>query len=313
MNQQSNRYDVIIIGAGPAGMTAAVYASRAELKVLLLDYQMPGGKLILTNEVENYPGDTMITGQALAQRMFEHSVAFGAEHRTDQITGIRQHDGLHEVIGTEGTYVAPAVIVASGTVERKLNIPGEAEYYGMGVSYCAVCDGAFFKGKETVVIGGGNTAFEDALYLTKFASHVDLIMRRDVSRAEKYLQKRVAESAKITIRHFYNPLEICGDGSHVTSVRLKQNQTGEELLLDTAAVFPMVGLDANTAFLKGLPVLDKAGFILAEDDMSTAIPGLFAAGDVCQKGLRQIVTATSDGAVAAQSVTHYLDNLDSVH
>lgn len=299
-------YDLVIIGGGPAGMSASLYASRGGLKVIMLD-SMPGGKMNVTSEVENYPGHGRVTGQALASDMLESALAFGAEHSSANVKEIRP-GRIHEVLTTdEKLYRSKAVIIASGTVERKMGIAGEAEYYGMGVSYCAVCDAAFFRNKPVVVIGGGSTAFEDALYLAKFASSVKVVMRRDVSRAEQLTQNRLNAHEKIERLHFWEAKEIRGNGMNVSSVLLRNNQTGEEQEIETAAVFPLIGVDANTAFITNLGITAEDGFIRTNRKMETEIPGIFAAGDVRVKTLRQIVTATNDGAIAAESVNHYLD------
>lgn len=299
-------YDLVIIGGGPAGMSASLYASRAGLKVIMLD-SMPGGKMNVTSEVENYPGHGRVTGQALASDMLESALAFGAEHGFANVKEIRPAN-IHEVLTTDDKlYRTKAVIIASGTVERKMGIVGEAEYYGMGVSYCAVCDAAFFRNKPVVVIGGGSTAFEDALYLAKFASSVKLVMRRDRSRAEQLTQDRLNANEKIERLHFWEAKEIRGNGMNVSSILLLNNQTGEEQEIETSAVFPLIGVDANTAFIANLGITADDGFIRTNRKMETEIPGIFAAGDVRVKTLRQIVTATNDGAIAAESVNHYLD------
>lgn len=302
-----NRFDVIIIGAGPAGMTAAIYASRAELKTLILESGMPGGKVALTSDVENWPGYAKISGAELAEQFFAHCQAFGADYRTQAVTGLRDHGAWKEVLCDEDSYFAKAVILASGTVERKLGIPGEKEYYGLGLSYCAVCDGAFFRDREVAVIGGGNSAFEDALYLTRYASHVTVLTRRDVARADKTNQRRLAENPKITWIKKVKPLEVLGTDGMVSGLRLASAEDGSESVLNCEGVFPMVGLDANTGFIDFPGLKDDEGFILAKPDMSTAVPGIFSAGDVNAKPLRQIVTATGDAAIAAQSAAHYVE------
>lgn len=299
-------YDLVIIGGGPAGMSASLYASRGGLKVLMLD-SMPGGKLNITSEIENYPGHGRVTGQSLATDMLDSAMAFGAEHGFANVKEIKPGH-VHEVVTTDDqVYQAKAVIIASGTVERKMGIPGEADYYGMGVSYCAVCDAAFFRNKPVMVIGGGSTAFEDALYLSKFASSVKVVMRRDVSRAEQVTQDRLNANEKIERLHFWEATEIRGNGMNVVSVVLQNNQTGEVKEIETSAVFPLIGVDANTAFIADLGITADDGFIRTNRKMETEIPGIFAAGDVRVKTLRQIVTATNDGAIAAESVNHYLD------
>lgn len=304
-----NSYDVIIIGAGPAGMTAAVYASRAELKVLILEKGIPGGKMVLTPNIENWPGYESISGPELSEQMHAHSTAFGAAHVMAEVTEIKDLGAWKEVICDEVTYRAKAVIIASGTIEKHLGIPGEAEYYGLGLSYCAVCDGAFYRNKTVIVIGAGNSAFEDAIYLTRFAKEVKVVSRRDVSRAEKTTQKDLLANPKIEWIKSYKPVEIVGVDGVVDSVKFVHSQDESKTLeLKCSGVFPMVGLDANTAFLKFPDMLDEEGFIKANLDMSTNVPGIFSAGDINVKALRQIVTATADAAIAAMSASAYIEH-----
>lgn len=303
-------YDVIIIGAGPAGMTAAIYATRAGLSVLCLEGTFPGGKMANTAEIENWPGLVTINGADLATKMYEHSTAFGLELEFAQASRVVTNGDLHSVFCGETEYQGKAVIIASGTLERKLGLPGEAEYAAKGISYCAVCDGALFRDQEVIVIGGGNSAYEDAQYLTRFASHVTLVLRRDVPRAEKILVDAVNKNPKITVLYNHTPQEFLGDGERFTGVRFAHSKTGEIKEISAGAVFPMVGLVANTAFVKNLPILNHEGFIVTERDMSTAVPGIYAAGDVRDTVLRQIVTAAGDGSIAAQSVVKYLESKD---
>ncbi len=307
------RHDIIIVGAGPAGMAAAVYASRAAWDVLMLEQQMPGGKLLLTSEVENYPGTGLLSGPDLADEMYRHATMFGAVHAWGDVRRIERNPtgGTNSLLVhcTDRVLEAGAVIIASGTRERKLGIPGEEEYYGMGVSYCAVCDGAFFRDRETLVIGGGSTAFEDALYLTRFASKVTVAMRRDVSRAEVLTQQRVRDNPRIDVRHWWVPLEILGDNGRVSAVRFKNVKTDEVFVHETAVVFPLIGVLPNTGFVAP-EILNEERYIVTDERMRTSVPGLFAAGDVRAKRLRQIVTATGDGAIAAEEAGHYLDTLN---
>lgn len=294
-------YDFIIIGAGPAGMTAAVYASRAGLKTALLESGAPGGKLLKTHKISNWPGIQEEPGSQLAMDMFEHSTSFGAVYEYGNVIEIRNGE-RKQVICEDGTiFTAPAVLVATGTKERLLNIPGEQEHIGKGISYCAVCDGAFFRDKETAVIGGGNSALEEAVYLTQFASKVYLIMRRDVFRAEKAVIDTVLSNPKIELLQNYIPLQVLDNEGRVGGLEISHTRSGETKVLPVSGIFPYIGADPITGFLKDLPVLDKQGYIVVNSNMETSVPLLFGAGDVCQKELRQVVTAASDGAIAAQT------------
>lgn len=303
-----NIYDVIIIGAGPAGMTAGIYVSRARLKSLMIEALFPGGKMANTAEIENYPGVDKINGSDLALKMYEHSMKFGLEQQFSQVTAIHKRvDGLIEVFCGDNVFVARSVIIASGTENRLLNIPGEAEYSGRGISYCAVCDGGFYKDQELIVIGGGNSAFEDADYLTRFGKKVTLVLRRDVARAEKYLQEIVERNPKIEVLHNLTPQEFIGDGTGITGVRFAGTKDGTERIIPATGVFPMVGLTPKTDFLKGLDIMNDSGFIVTDNRMATAIPGIYAAGDVRDTVLRQIVTAAGDASIAAQEVVAYIN------
>lgn len=305
-----NRYDLIIIGAGPAGMSAAVYASRAGLKTLILDGGAPGGKLNLTAEIENYPGSKNASGPELAYEMFEQATQFGAVYEYGLVQDIKEGDDCRIIVTDQGELETKAVIIATGTKERKMNIPNEEEMIGRGVSYCAVCDGAFFSGEEVAVVGGGNSALEEALYLTKFADKVHLIVRRDVFRADQLVQQRVLEEDKIEVHFLKKPHSIDVDTEHnkVKGIILEDSQTGELSELAVAAVFPFVGADPVTDFAKNLGILDEAGYVITNEKMATSYPNVYAAGDVRQKFLRQVATAVGDGAIAAQAIDHDIFN-----
>ncbi len=300
------QYDVIIIGAGPAGMTAAVYATRAGLKTAMLEKSAPGGKMIKTFEIQNWPGIKEINGADLAYSMFEHSTHFGAEYLYGDVSYIKEGK-IKEVHCEDGTvYTTRAIIIATGTIERLLNIPGEETYTGKGVSYCAVCDGAFFKNQIVTVIGGGNGALEESLYLTQFASQVNIVIRRDVFRAEPHIQNLIESNEKINIIRKHIPIEILAEDNKVSALVLENVDTKEKNTINTKAVFPYIGADPCTTFVKDLDILDEKGYIIVNEDMQTSIKGIYGAGDVTKKTLRQVVTATSDGAIAAQQAFHYI-------
>lgn len=300
--------DVVIIGAGPAGMSAAVYASRSSLSTVIVESGAPGGKLLKTSDIENYIGEKMVNGFELANKMYEHALSFGASHMYGNVVKLENLGDVKKVTLEDGSEIeAKAVIIATGTQEQLLNVKGESEYTGRGVSYCAVCDAAFFRDKEVAVIGGGNSALEEALYLTKFASKVHVIIRRDVFRAEALVVKHVEENPKIEIHRLRKPKEILGDGSKVTGIVLTDSNTGEEETISLDGVFPFVGALPVTAFAQGLDIVDERGYLVVNDKMETSIPGIYGAGDVCAKPLRQIVTAVSDGAIAGQQCYHYIN------
>lgn len=304
-------YDVIVIGAGPGGMTGALYASRANLSVLMLDRGIYGGQMNNTAAIENYPGFKSVLGPDLAKDMYEGSTQFGAEYAYGSVTAIEDH-GDHKIVKTDdGDYETKAVIVATGSEYKKLGVPGEDKFGGRGVSYCAVCDGAFFKNREVVVIGGGDSAVEEGLYLAGLASKVTIIHRRDQLRAQKILQDRAFANDKIEFVWNTNVTEILGDDMNVTGVATKNNQTGETGEIAASGVFIYVGTLPMTDAFTDLGITDDAGWIKTNDHMATAVPGIFAIGDVRQKDLRQITTAVGDGGIAGQAVFSYLEDLKS--
>ena len=302
-------YDVIIAGAGPAGMTAAVYTSRANMSTLMLERGIPGGQMANTEEIENYPGFGSILGPDLSTKMFEHAQQFGAEYAYGEIKEIRAEEPYKRVITGDKEYLTKSVIVATGAEHRLLGAPGEKELSGRGVSYCAVCDGAFFRNKELVVVGGGDSAVEEAVFLTRFASKVTIVHRRDQFRAQKILQKRAFENEKIEVIWDSAVKEIRGEGK-VQSVLLENTKTGEQSELSTDGVFIYVGMDPLTESVRPLGITNDAGYILTDEKMYTKVKGVFAAGDVREKLLRQVVTATGDGSIAAQSAQHFVEALD---
>lgn len=300
--------DLIIIGAGPAGMSACLYATRAGVDVLMLDAGAPGGKLNVSAEIENWPGTKKKTGPELAYEMYEHALSFGGKQEYGEVINVIDHGEHKEVITNEQSLLAKTVLIATGTKERKMNIPLEEQLTGHGVSYCAVCDGPFFKGDEVAVIGGGNSALEEAVYLTKFASKVHLIVRRDVFRADKIIQDEVLNNDNIQVHFLKKPHHLIEKNNKVDKLALEDSKTGEITELSVKAVFPFVGLDPITEFVKDLGITDESGYIITDEMMQTKIPGIYAAGDVRKKVLRQVVTATNDGAIAGQQIAHYLQS-----
>ncbi|ATO44366.1 thioredoxin-disulfide reductase [Loigolactobacillus coryniformis] len=302
--------DVVVIGAGPGGLTAALYASRSNLSVIILDRGIYGGQMNNTAEIENYPGFKSILGPDLAQNMYDGATQFGAEYVYGNVTNV-EDQGEYKLIHTDdGDYQAKAVVIATGADHRKLGVPGEQEYSGRGVSYCAVCDGAFFKNREVAVIGGGDSAVEEGLYLAQLASKVTIIHRRDQLRAQKIIQQRAFDNDKIEFVWNANTEEILGDEQKVTGVRYTDKVTGEEHVLPASGAFIYVGIDALTDGFQNLNILDEKGWVVTDEHMRTAVPGIFAIGDVRRKDLRQITTAVGDGGVAGQQAFNYIQELD---
>lgn len=299
-------YDLIILGAGPAGITAAIYASRAKLNMLWIEKKfVKGGQITDTYEVDNYPGMPGIGGIDLGEAMAAHAEKLGAVPVRENVVSIELDEEIKIVRTKKSEYHAKALILALGASHRHLGIPGEEEFAGMGVSYCATCDGAFFKDRTAVVIGGGNTACEDAAFLARLCRKVYVIHRRDTLRADKILQERLFAWENVEMVWDSIPLEICGQ-DQVTGIRVQNVKTGKETQIDTDGVFVAVGIVPNTKLVEGLAELDEGGYIAAGEDGLTSVPGIFAAGDVRTKGLRQVVTAVSDGANAAVSAQKYL-------
>ncbi|SFG58875.1 thioredoxin reductase (NADPH) [Planifilum fulgidum] len=302
-------YDVIIIGAGPAGMTAAVYAARANLDTLMLERGVPGGQMANTEEIENYPGFDHILGPDLANKMLEHAKKFGARYQFGEVKKIVDAHPYKKVVTGKETYLAKAVIIASGAEHRKLGVPGEDRLAGRGVSYCAVCDGAFFRDKELVVVGGGDSAVEEGVFLTKFASKVTIVHRRDQLRAQKILQERAFKNEKVDFIWDTVVEEIVGDDK-VTGVKLYNRKTGERREFPCDGVFIYIGMDPLTDWVRDLGITNDAGYIETDERMRTRLKGIFAAGDVREKTLRQVVTATSDGSIAAMEAQQYIEELN---
>ena len=300
-------YDVIIIGGGAAGLTAAIYARRAGLNTLVLESYAPGGKLIKTFELENWPGIKSVNGSQLAFDIYEQAMALGTAYLYEKVNDLKLQ-GKDKIVCCESgqSFAAPAVIIATGTVERMLNIPNEEEMIGHGVSLCAVCDAAFYRNKSVIVVGAGNAAFEESLYLAEFASDITILARSDRYVAEQITQDKVAANAKIKILPWRIAQEILVEDGKVAGMRVLNKQTGEEEIYKASGVFPYIGADPVTNFVKDLGITDEQGYLVVEPDMSTQLEGIYGAGDVCAKVLRQVVTATNDGAIAAQSVIKYI-------
>lgn len=302
-------YDVVIIGAGPAGMTAAVYTSRGSLSTLMIERGIPGGQMANTEEVENYPGFEHILGPELSTKMFDHAKKFGAEYAYGDVQEITDGEAFKTIKAGGKEYKARAIIITTGAEYKKMGIPGESELGGRGVSYCAVCDGAFFKNRELVVVGGGDSAVEEGVYLTRFASKVTIVHRRDELRAQKILQERAFANEKIEFIWNHTVKEINDENGKVGSVTLASTVDDSEQEFKADGVFIYIGMLPLTKPFANLGILNENGYVLTNEQMETKIPGIFAAGDVREKTLRQIVTATGDGSIAAQAAQHYIEEL----
>lgn len=307
----SNKADVIIIGGGPAGLTAAIYNARAGLKVMMIEKLAVGGQIFLTAEIENYPGFENISGPELIQKMEKQADNFGLVKIFDEVLKIESiSGGVKKVHCASGTvYEAKAIIAATGARYRDIGVPGEAEFRGRGVSNCATCDGAFYRNLEVAVIGGGDTAVEEGIYLTKFASKVHIIHRRDRLRAAKIIQDRAFANSKISFIFDSAVTEIFGSKG-VDGVKIKNLKTNSETDLKVSGVFVFIGLVPGTEFMKGTLEMDSQGYIKTDADMKTSVDGIFACGDCIEKKLRQAVTAAGDGAIAAYSAEHYIERLE---
>jgi thioredoxin reductase (NADPH) len=302
-------YDVIIAGAGPGGMTAAVYTSRADLSTLMIERGVPGGQMANTEEVENYPGYDHILGPDLSTKMFDHAKKFGAEYAYGDIKEIIDGKEYKTIVAGSKEYKARAIIIATGAEYKKIGVPGERELGGRGVSYCAVCDGAFFKGKRLFVIGGGDSAVEEGVYLTRFAEKVTIVHRRGELRAQKILQQRAFDNEKVDFIWNHTLKEINEKDGKVGSVTLASTEDDTEQTLDADGVFIYIGMNPLSKPFENLGITNEAGYIVTNERMETKVPGIFAAGDIREKTLRQIVTATGDGSIAAQSAQHYIEEL----
>jgi len=295
----NEKYDVVIIGGGPAGLTAGLYASRASLNSLLIEKGLVGGQVANAEWVENYPGfPEGISGVELGQFMHQQATKYGLKTLLAEVTGLELQGEQKVIRTTEGDFIAKAVIIAGGSERQKLGVSGEEEFTGKGVSYCATCDAAFFREQPVAVVGGGDAAITEALHLTKFASRVTVIHRRDQLRASRILQEKAFSQPKIEFR-WNSIVEKIEGGDLVKRIRLRQVKTGEESALEVAGIFISTGLKPNTDYLKGILSLDVTGLIITDGKMETKIPGIFAAGDIRYNSARQAITAAGDGATAA--------------
>lgn len=302
-------YDTIIIGGGPAGLSAGIYAMRSRLKTILIEKLMPGGQMMVVDFIENYPGFPQgISGMDLGMAMHQQALSLGLDVVTTDCVGADFSSETKVVNTSNGEFLAPTVILAVGATPRRLGIPGEDRLTGKGVSYCATCDGAFFKDKRIVVIGGGNTAVQDGVFLTRFASKVTIVHRRDRLRATKILQERAFRNPKVEIIWNTVAVEILGE-QKVEGIALQNVLDNSRQILPADGVFVFIGNDPNTEFLRGHVTLDPQGYIVTDEDMRTNIPGVFAAGDCRRKFLRQMVTAAADGAIAAVMAEQYIEAL----
>ncbi len=296
-------YDAIILGAGPAGLTAAIYAKRNNNAIIVIEKSAPGGKLNLYTKLENYPGVTDLSAQDLAYKLYEQVLQLGVEVVYGDVISVKKEEHLFSIVTDEGVHKSKTVIVATGTSEKKMGIPGEEAFVGRGVSYCATCDGAFFKGKDVAVIGHSSKAIEESFFLAALVRRVYIISRGDKLQISFETQAKLNEYSNII--HIPNtvPYQIVGDDT-VKMVKLR-NKEGEQEL-EVAAIFPFIGSIPNTSFLAFSAVLDPNGYLIVNSSMETEVTGLFGAGDVIVKGLRQIVTATSDGAIAAFNANKHI-------
>lgn len=306
-----SEYDLLIAGGGPAGLTAGLYATRGGLRTVLIEKMAPGGQAASTFMIENYPGfPEGISGQELVQAMENQAKRFGLEIVNGEVEQLISRGHLWEVVQEGNKFISKAVLVATGVKPVKLGVPGEQELTGRGVSYCATCDGPFFRGQDIGVVGGGDSAVDEALYLTRFANLVYIIHRRNALRAEKILQERALQNEKIKILWDTVVTKVLGE-TGVEGIELKNLKTQEKQTLKVSGVFFYVGLKPNTEFLRGVVKVDERGYVITDGNMATSAPGIFAAGDVRQKLLRQVATAVGDGATAAFAVERYIESLSS--
>jgi thioredoxin reductase (NADPH) len=306
-------HDIVIVGGGAGGLTAAIYAMRAALKTALIEKGIPGGQMNLSDEVENYPGHTRIGGSELSLKFAEHARDYGVEEINEEVVAIDPGLDFHSVrLANGNTLSTHAVILATGGSPRSLNIPGEKENYGTGVSYCAVCDGFFFRGKHVMVVGGGDSACEEGLYLAKLASKVSLVHRRDELRASRILQQRVEADCNMEVLWNSIVTEIKAGDNGVSGVVLQDTRTGEHRATTIDGVFIFIGFEPNNVLVPAGVKMNAAGFVITDDQCATSIPGIYAIGDLREKYARQIVLSAGDGCMAALSAAHYVESRKAV-
>jgi thioredoxin reductase (NADPH) len=304
------QYDVIIIGAGPGGMTAALYTQRANLKTLMLEKAAPGGKMMSTWEVENYTGLGKVTGFEISEKMFNHTQELGVEYKYGDVVEIKDLGDLKELHTTSNeVYKAKAVIIATGTIPRGTNAPGETRLNGRGISWCAICDGAFFKDLDIVVVGGGNSAIEEATYLTKIVNHITVVNILPTLQADAKAIEQAKATGKMDFKLGYEILSFDGENK-LEAVKIKNAETKVEENIKCDGAFVFIGSLPETTLVKDLGITNKWGYIQVDDKMRTNIPGIFGIGDVIEKDLRQIITAASDGTIAAVEVSRYIETLN---
>ncbi len=302
-------YDLIIVGGGPGGLSAGIYAMRAALKTVLVEMGSPGGQMMLSDEVENYPGFEHISGAELSMKFSQHAQSYGLQMLAQEAVAVEPGMEFHTLRLAGGESLrAYSIILAMGGSPRKLNIPGESEYHGRGVSYCAVCDGFFFKGRTVVVVGGGDTAAEEALYLAKLARKVYLVHRRDALRASMILQQRLKDDCNIEIVWNAVATEILADKNGVCAVRLKDTQNGAPRELAAEGIFIFIGFNPNNQLVPAGIKMNADGYVVADEKCETNTPGIFVVGDLKEKYARQIVIAAAEGSTAALAAAHYVEN-----
>ena len=305
-------YDLVIVGSGPAGLTASIYAARARLNTLVLEKSATGGQILVTDWIENYPGfPEGLSGADLVMKMAEQAKRFGVEIETNQVLSMQVTDAVKKIVLDDRTVTCKAVIIATGASPMKLGVPGEEEFYGKGISTCATCDAPFFRNSVVAAVGGGDTAVQESIFLTRFVEKVYLIHRRDELRATRILQERAMENPKIEIVWDSVLTAVSGSDAGVDSITVKNVKTGEQRDLAVEGCFIWVGTAPNTSFLEGTVEVDRSGFVVVNEKMETSVPGVYAAGDVRNTPLRQVATAVGDAAIAAFEAAQYIEAWES--